>query len=43
MDVVRYATIALGSLRVIAIESLAFAVFTLVSFVWAVRAFREHD
>jgi ABC-2 type transport system permease protein len=43
IDVLRYATIGVGQGRTVAIEAVAFAVFTIVSFVAAIRALEDAD
>jgi ABC-2 type transport system permease protein len=43
VDVLRHATIGLGDPRTIAIEAAAFAAFTALAFVMAVRALRNQE
>jgi ABC-2 type transport system permease protein len=43
IDVLRYATIGVGRGRIVAIEAAAFALFTVVSFVSAIRALEDAD
>src|SRR5579859_4261213 len=41
VDVLRYGSIGLGAPRALALEGIAFVLFALASFAWAVRSLRE--